>query len=61
MTMKHDDWKPFGCSSKREVYSNTILSPETIKTSKRQPNLIPNATKKKKRTKTPKLVEEKKS
>ena len=38
-----------GCSKsspKREVYSNTILSQETIKTSHRQPNFIPKTTKK---------------
>ena len=52
--MKHDDWKPFGCSSKREVYSNTILSPETIKTLKRQPNLTPKSTEKKNK-KSPKV------
>ena len=46
-----------GCSkssSKREVYSNTILSPETIKTLKRQPNLTPKSTEKKNK-KTPKV------
>ena len=34
MTIKHDDPKPMGCSkssSKREVYSNTILPQETRK------------------------------
>ena len=52
-----------GCSkssSKREVYSNTILPQETRKTSNRQPNFTPKTTGK--RTKTPpKLVEGKKS
>ena len=36
-----------GCSkssSKREVYSNTILPQETRKTSNRQPNLMPKTT-----------------
>ena len=36
-----------GCSkssSKREVYSNTILPQETRKTAKRQPNFTPKAT-----------------
>ena len=36
-----------GCSkssSKREVYSNTILPQETRKTSNRQPNFTPKAT-----------------
>ena len=31
-------------SSKREVYSNTVLSQETRKSSNKQPNLIPKAT-----------------
>ena len=31
-------------SSKREVYSNTILPQETSKTSNRQPNFIPKTT-----------------
>ena len=48
-----------GCSkssSKREVYSNTILPKETIKTLNRQPNFIPKTTGKIIRKKTPKLV-----
>ena len=53
-----------GCSkssSKREVYSNTILTQETGKTSNRQPNFTPRTTGKR-RTKNPtKLVEGKKS
>ena len=49
--MKHDDWKHIGCSSKREVYSNTILSPDTIKTLERQSKLTPKSTEK--RTKKP--------
>ena len=39
---KHDDPTPVGfskSSSKREVYSNTILPQETRKISKKQPNL----------------------
>ena len=40
-------------SSKREVYSNTILPQETGKTSNRQPNFTPKATGK--RTKNPKV------
>ena len=43
---KHDDPKPMGCSkssSKREVYSNTILPQETRKISNKQPNLTPRA------------------
>ena len=51
-----------GCSkssSKREVYSNTILPQESRKTSNRQPNFIPK-TAGKRRTKR-KLVEERKS
>ena len=51
---KHNS-KPMGCtksSSKREVYSNTILPEETRKTSNRQPNFTPKATGKR-RTKPP--------
>ena len=45
---KHNDPKPMGCSkssSKRKVYSNTILPQETRKISNKQPNLTPKATK----------------
>ena len=45
-------------SSKREVYSNTILPQETRVTSIRKPNFIPKELKKKKNKK--KLVEGKK-
>ena len=41
---KHDNSKLMGCSrtsSKREVYSNTILPLETRKTSNREPNFTP--------------------
>ena len=56
--------KPMGyskSSSKREVYSNTILPQEPKKTSNRQPKFTPKATGKRRRTKTkkkknPKLV-----
>ena len=41
----------------REVYSNTILSQETRKTSNRQPNLIPKTTGKRRTKNPPKLVE----
>ena len=54
---KHDNSKPMGCrksSSKREVYSNTILPQETRKTSNRQPNFTPKTTGKR-RTKAPKI------
>ena len=47
--------KPMGCSkssSKREVYSNTILPQEKRKTSNRQPNFIPKATGKRRTKKT---------
>ena len=47
--------KPMGCiksSSKREVYSSTILPQETRKTSTRQPNFIPKTTGKRRRTTT---------
>ena len=52
---KHDDPKPTGCSkssSKREVYSNTILLQETWSISDKQPNLTPKAIRER-RTKTP--------
>ena len=44
-----------GCSqssSKREVYSNTILPQETRKTSNRQPNFTPKTTGKRTKKKT---------
>ena len=41
---KHTEWSK--SSSKREVYSNTILPQETRKTSNRQPNFIPKTVKK---------------
>ena len=47
MTMKTQQLKPMGCSkssSKREVYSNTILPQETRKTSNKQPNFISKTT-----------------
>jgi len=43
-------------SSKREVYSSTILPQETRKTLNRQSNFTPKTTKRR-RTKKPKLVE----
>ena len=52
-----------GCSinsSKREVYSNTILPQETRNISNKEPNLTPKATEKEEQ-KTPKLAEGKKS
>ena len=48
-------------SPKREVYGNTILRQETIKTSTRQPKFTPKATGKRRRRKKPKLVGGKKS
>jgi len=48
-------------SSKREVYSNTILPQETRKTSNRQPNFTPKTTGKGRTTTTKKLVGRKKS
>ena len=51
---KHDNSKPIGCSkssSKRDVYSNTILPQQTRKTSNRQPNFTPKATGKRKKNK----------
>ena len=44
---KHVNLKPVGCSkssSKREVYTNTILLQETRKTLSRQPNFTPKTT-----------------
>ena len=54
MTMKHNNSKLMGCSknsSKREVYSNTILPQETRKTSNTQPNFTPKTTGKSRRKK----------
>ena len=59
---EHKFSKPMGCSkssSKREVYSNTILPQETRKTANRQLNFTPKTTGKR-RTKPSKLVEGKK-
>ena len=42
-------------SSKKEVYSNTILPQETRKTSNRQPNFIPKTTGKRTKKKHPKI------
>ena len=68
MIMKHDNSKPIGLSkssSKKEVYSNTILPQEIRKTSNRQPNFTPKTTGKRKTDKQTnkkiKLVEGKKS
>ena len=47
-----------GCSkssSKREVYSNTILPQETRKTSNKQPNFTPKTTGKRRTKKKPKI------
>ena len=63
MTMKTGQLKPMGCSkssSKREVYSNTILPQETRKTLNRQPNFTPETTGKEKQ-KSQKLASGKKS
>ena len=52
---KHDNSKPMRCSkssSKREVYSNTILPQETRKTSNRQPNFTSKITGKRRRRRT---------
>ena len=42
-------------SSKREVYSNTILPQETRKTSSRQPNFTPKITGKRRKKENPKI------
>ena len=47
-------------SSKREVYSNTILTQETRKTSNRQPNFTPKTIGKRNKQTNKKLVEGKK-
>ena len=61
---KHKSPKPMGfskSSSKREVYSNTILPQEARNISNKQPNLTPKAIRER-RTKNPwKLAEGKKS
>ena len=64
MTVKTQRPKPMGCSkssSKREVYSNTILPQETRKISNKQPNLTPKAVRERRTKKPPKLAEGKKS
>ena len=61
---KQDNSTPMGCNkstSKREVYSNTILPQETRKTLNRKPNFTPKATGKRRTTTTKKTVEGKKS
>ena len=61
---KHDNSKPMGyskSSSKREIYSSTTLPQEIRKTLNRHPNFTPKATGNRRRKKTPKLVEGKKS
>ena len=53
-----------GCSkssSKREVYSNTILPQETINISNKQPNLTPKTIREKRTRRNPKLAEGNKS
>ena len=62
--MKHNDSKPMECSkssSKREVFSSTILPQETRKTLNRQPNFTPKTTGIRRTKNPPKLVERKKS
>ena len=66
--LKLNDTKPVGCSkssSKREVYSNTILPQVVRKTLNRPPNFTPKTTGKirttTKKKKNTKLVEGKKS
>ena len=64
MTMKTWQPKPMGCSkssSKREVYSNTILPQETRNISHKQPNLTAKAIRERRTIKPPKLAEGKKS
>ena len=61
MTMKTHGPNPMGCSkssSKREVYSNTVLPQETRNISNKQPNLTPKAIRER-RTKKPKVSQRK--
>ena len=63
MTMKTRHSKPLGynkSSSKKEVYSNTILPQDTGKTSNREPNFTHKTSGNRTTTQT-KLIEEKKS
>ena len=63
MTMK-TQLKTYGMqqsSSKREVYSDTIIPQETRKTSNRQPNFTPKATGKRTTKKPPKISRRKKN
>ena len=58
-----DNSKPMGCSkssSKREVYSNTILPKDARKTSNRQPNFTPKSSGKKRTTKKPTKISRRK-
>ena len=43
------------CSSKREVYSNTILPQDTRKSSNKQANLTPKAIRERRKRKNPKV------
>ena len=67
MTMKTQRPKTYGCSkssSKREVYSNTILTRETRKVSNKESNPTPKAIRERrtrKKKKNPKLAKGKKS
>ena len=62
--MKTQELKPMGCrksSSKREVYSNTILPQETRKTLNRQPNFTPETTGETRTKKTSEVSKKKES
>ena len=62
--LKHNNPKPVGhckSSAKGKVHSNTGIPEETRKKSNKWPNSTPKATKKKKKWRTPGLVEGKKS
>ena len=62
MTVKHNTSKLVGfgkSSSKRKVYSNTILLQERRKTSNRQPNITPKTTGKRRTTATKTKTENK--
>ena len=64
MTMKIQQLKTYGMSkssSRREVYSNTILPQETRKPLNRQPNFTPKTIGKRTTTTKKKVIEGKKS
>ena len=59
--MTQNLWDAAKSSSKREVYSNTILPQEKRNISNKQPNITPKAIRGRRTKKPPKLAEGKKS